>query len=583
LKRFFARDSRDHLWAFLDILDARPALKKTLLIGVPAFLVAVGLGAWGYHHWERRNALAIARQWLAAGRLDRAGEAVQEAIATEPGQPQSWRLASELAWEKGNKVASVEYAKKAAVVGGYREDDVLAWAEASILADDADEAQEAEAYLDRAAALNSPRALRLAGEIARRAGNFATARTQFEAALRADTDAGVADLAADEVPLGIVCLQTGSAADRTRGRALLAKWASNAKWGADALRALLADAEARGDSKVTAQCAEALSVHPRCTLGDIPVCLQALAGSDRDRYQAMLAVLEEKSRATPTESAQLLGWLTKIGQGEEAVRWGQSLEPAAARKPPIAPGIAEALRSTQRWADLQAWVKLSDWGKDVGFLEMAYGMTAARHLGDGPNADLLLQSLNTDAALSPAHALFAGDALYAWGYPREAAALLWIAADQPDLAYQALGSLARLYQVQRDAAGQYRTFSRLNAMRPSDSDIANNYAYFAALTDLGSQTHIERIAADNFAREPGNVIYRSTDAFVLVWSGQASRALELMEPVASEAKKSPAVAFAYGAALAGVGRRDEAREIFNSLNPRNLSPQEIDWIQAALR
>jgi predicted Zn-dependent protease len=578
-----ARDSREHLWAVLDTLDARPALKKAILIGLPALIIAAGLGIWGYQRWSRTNAIRIARQWLDAGRLDRASIAIQDALRNEPDMPASWRLASELAWREKNRAASVDYAKRAAEVSRYKADDVLAWAEAAILSDDADQARQAETFLDPATARSSPRALRLSGEIARRAGRFADARDQFKAALDADTNAGNQSPAVDEVPLGIVCLQTGVAGDRAQGRALLGKWAADPSWGVDALRALLADAVNHGDGGDAVKWAQALQANPRCTLGDIPVCLQALADFDPASFQAMLTPIEEKSRSRPIQAAQLLGWLNQIGQGAEAVRWGESLDPAAARKPPVAPGIAEALRATHRWADLQAWIDQGDWGRDVEFLKWAYGMAAARQLGDGPKADSLWQNLYADGRLFPAHALFAGDALVAWGYPKEAAELLWEAAERPDLAYQALGSLARLYQVQHDATGQYRAFSRLNTMRPADRGIANNLAYFAALTDLGSQTHIERIAEDNFNAEPGNTAYRCTYAFVLVWTGQASKAMALLEPVSGEWRKSPAVAFAYGAALASLGRKSEAGDVFGSLDPRNLSPQETDWIQAALR
>ena len=48
-----ARDGRERLWAFLDLLDARPALKKSLLIGVPVLVVAAGLGFWGYGHFAQ--------------------------------------------------------------------------------------------------------------------------------------------------------------------------------------------------------------------------------------------------------------------------------------------------------------------------------------------------------------------------------------------------------------------------------------------------------------------------------------------------------------------------------------------------
>jgi predicted Zn-dependent protease len=577
-----ARDGREHLWAVLDHLDARPALKKTLLVGVPAFAIAVGLGVWGYHQWARTNSLRIARQWLDAGRLDRAAIAVQDALATESGLPASWRLASELAWKKGNRVASIDYAKQAAVVSRYQFDDVLAWAEASILSDNLEQAQEAETYLDPTTARGSPRALRVAGEIARRVRRFADARERFQAALQADTDAGARSLAVDEVPLGIVCLQTGLAGDRSQGQTLLAKWASDPAWGVDAMRALLADAVAHRDREAATRWAEDLRFHPRFTLGDVPACLQALADANPALYQAMLSQLEDKGRSSPTQAAQLLGWLTQIGQGAEAVRWGESLNSMATRKPPIALGIAEALRATRRWTELQAWVDGADWGRELASFAWAYQMLAARQLGDEAKADSLWRSLYTDGRASPAHALFLGDSLYSWGYPKEAAELLWAAADRPDLAYQALGTLARLYQVQRDAVGQYRAFGRLNSMRPGDRRIANNFVYFAALTDLGSQAHIESIAEDNFAHEPANVIYRCTYAFVLVLSGQASRAMTLMEPVEKDWGKSHAVAFAYGATLSSLGRISEAKEVFDSLDPRELNLQEADWIRRAL-
>jgi len=583
LRRMLSRGARENLWALLDALDARPALKRSLIIGVPALLVLSGLGVWGYQHWARTNAIRIARQWLDAGRLDRAGAAVQDALSAEPDLPVSWSLASELAWRKGNRPASVEYARKAAAVGNYQAADVLAWAEASVLADDMEQAGQAMGHIDAATAAESPRALRLSGEIARRGHQFEEARDRFQAALRLDAGAGAGPLATDEVPLGIVCLQTGSPVDRKRGQALLAKWAPDLNWGTEALRALLADAVAHGDRAATAHWAQALSQHPRCTLGDVPVCLKALADSDPAAFHSMLAALEEKSAPDPNKSAQLLGWLTEIDQGAEAVRWGESLEPSTSMKPPIAVGIAEALRATQRWADLQAWLDRGDWGRDLEFERWALGMVAARQLGDAARADALWESLLSDGRLNPAHALFAGEALYAWGYPKESAELLWVAADRAELAYQALGSLARLYQVERDAAGQYKAWSRLNAMQPSDRKIANNFAYYAALTDLGSQTKVGKIAQDNFEKEPDNAVYRSTLAFVLVWGGQATRALKLMEPLAGEWRKSPAVAFAYGAALAGVGRKPEAKEVFYSLNPRELSPRETEWIQNALR
>ena len=583
LGRLTTLGGRGLMWALLDHLDARPALKKALLVGVPALALTLGVAIWGYEYWARSNAIRIARQWLDADRLDRANAAVQNAIMAEPEIADTWQLASELAWKKGNREASVNYAKKAADVSRYQPQYVLAWAEASVLTNDLEQANEALGFMDAGAAGENPRALRLAGEILRRGRQFPEARDKFEAALQRDIASGSQSLATDEVPLGIVSLQTAVVSDRARGRLLLEKWATDRDWGVEAVRALVADAEAHGEREAAARWADSLLSNPCCTLGDIPAYLRALADYDIGRYEAALAPLEERCRSNPTAVAQLLGWLTEIGRGSEAVRWARSLDPATIHQPPIAPAVSEALRATQNWSELQVWVDQGDWGRDLEFMGWAYGMIAARHLGDHARADSLWRSVLDDGRAVPAHALFMGDSLVAWGYPKDAETLLWAAAERPDLAFQALGSLARLYQLEHDAAGQYRAFSRLNAMRPADRRIANNLAYFAAVTDLGSQALIRRIAEDNFTHEPGNVYYRSTYALVLVWSGEASRAMSVLEPVSRNWKDTPAVAFAYGATLAGLGRKSEAKEVFDSLKPGDLGPQEIEWIRSTLR
>ena len=43
------------------------------------------------------------------------------------------------------------------------------------------------------------------------------------------------------------------------------------------------------------------------------------------------------------------------------------------------------------------------------------------------------------------------------------------------------------------------------------------------------------------------------------------------------------VAFAYGATLANLGRKSEAKEVLDSLDPRGMSIQEADWIRTALQ
>ncbi|HEY1793237.1 MAG TPA: hypothetical protein VGG34_09985 [Opitutaceae bacterium] len=583
LRRMLARDSREHLWAFLDTLDARPGLKKLLLFGLPAALILAGFGAYSYERWSRTNAVRIARQWLEVGRLDRASHAVQEALTNEPYLPDSWQVASELAWREGNSASSIDYARKASEMSKYDPDYVVAWAEAAVLAGDPDQAREAEEYLDVAFMSGSSRAQRVAGEVARQGGRYEEAKEHFGEALRIDTSAGIENPAIDEVPLGVACLQTGSAADRAKGIALLGPWAANLNWGVPSLRALLADAEAHGDKPAMARLAEELRKHPRVTLGDVPTCLKALRDSNGAAYRAVLGPLEERARANPDKSAQMIGWLNGIGEGGEALRWAGTLSPDDMRKPPIAIGVAEAYRASGRWSDLRDFVDGRDWGSNLEFVRLAYAMVAARKLSDADKAESYWRSLGADARISPTHALFIGDSLVAWGYLQEAAELLQSAGDRPELSLQAYGSLARLYQVKHDAAGEYRAFTRLHSIRPGDRRITNNYVYFGSLTDAGSQSQMLALAEDNLRHDPGSDLYRSTYAFALVCAGQGEKAMEIIAPVKRDWAKSQAVAFAYGAALASVGRKDEAEKVFGSVNRSELDTQAIDWVRNALR
>jgi predicted Zn-dependent protease len=209
-------------------------------------------------------------------------------------------------------------------------------------------------------------------------------------------------------------------------------------------------------------------------------------------------------------------------------------------------------------------------------------MQAARALGDKAKADELWRTLRGHATMNSVHALFAGDTVYTWGLVDEAEILWWAAADQggPN-AITALGTLARYYQVRRDAEGQYRAFRQLYFLHPQDADATNNFIYFAALTGHDGPL-VERLATENLARDPQNLTYLATRAFVLFMDGRPGDALALLSPKAAEVEKSPALAFAYGLALAATGNKDEARTLLGRSNQAVLSKREIELIKSAL-
>jgi predicted Zn-dependent protease len=574
---FRSFDLRDRWWRLLDLLETRKALRWTLYGLLAAALAFGALRVWVYPWWTKRNAIDMARQWISAGRLEFAGEAVQNAVLAAPEQPETWRLAAELARLRGRKSEALEHARHAAMLGPKDPQYVLGWASAALQADMQEEADRALASLSSEDAMHSAFAQRLMGELARRRVQLTAAKNHFEAALRLD-----GPVAIDEVPLGLILLNATDPKERKRGVDFLSKWTTDQEWGAMALRTLLGDALARDERPAMLQWAEALRAHPRCTMGDMPNCLTALSIADERHFADALATLEKNHAVTPQAAAQLIGWLNQIGRSTDAVAWMKTLPQDGSRRPPVAVVGAEALRQTAAWAELRDWTQQGDWGNDLNFLRWAYGMRAARALGDSTRADDFWRTLRSHATTNSIHALFAGDTIYTWGLVDEAEILWWAAADQggPN-AIQALGTLARHYQMNRDAEGQYRAFRQLYFAHPQDTDASNNFVYFASLTGHDAAL-VGRLSAENLARDPQNLTYLATRAFVLFMDGRASDALALLKPKAAEKDKSPALAFAYGLALAGTGNKAGARELLGKLDPAMQTTREIELIKATL-
>ncbi len=568
---------RDYWWRLLDVFESSRAARVSLYLTACAVVVGGVLWFWAYPSWNKRNSVKLAREWLAAGRYKNAVEAVQQAMIVAPENPEPWQIAAELARLGGQKDKAVEYAHHASNLVPGNPELLIAWAAEALRADMVDETNRALGQVPDDELTKSAAAQRLLGELARRELKYTVARNHFETALRLD-----GPVAIDEVPLGLILLNAADPAERTRGISLLTKWTADREWGVVALRTLLADAQARNDRPAMLQWAEALRLNPGCTLSDMPNCLLALSRADEQRFAEVLAALEKNHAVSPDAATQLLSWLNQIGRGAEAVRWMKTLPESGMQRPPLAVAGAEALRLAADWPALQVWTQGKNWGPDAEFLRWAYGLQAARMLGDETQAEEFWRTLKSHAQLNSVHALFAGSTIYSWGRLPEAEALWWVAAGQEGkIAIDALGTLARHYQMQRDAEGLYRVFRQLHLLQPQDAAVGNNYAFFAALTGR-EQRLAEQVARANLALAPRNPIYLATCAFTLFMQNRMDESLSLLKPMAAEATKSPALTFAYGLALAGTKNKTEARAMLGKLPAETLTVREVELIKSAL-
>jgi predicted Zn-dependent protease len=568
---------REQWWRFLDRWETNRGLRWVFYSLLAAVVAVAAICFWAYPWWTRRNSIRIAREWLLTGHLKYSAEAVQQAMVLAPENPEPWQIASELARLGGQKAEAVEYARHAAGLAPDLPDYTLDWAAAALRADLPQEASQALDKLSAAQLAQSPHALRLLGELDRRNLHLSAAKAHFEAALQLDGPKAI-----DEVPLGTILLNSTDARERERGLGLLVKWSTDHEWGATSLRTLLNDAVGRDEHPAMVRWADALRAHPGCTNGDMANCLLALSKADEVHFADVLADMEKKHAATPASATQLLSWLNQIGRSADALRWMETLPQPNVKRPPLAVAKAESLRLLANWTALAVWTQDTEWSPDVNFLRWAYGLQAARMLGEETRAAELWRTLDSHAQLNGAHALFAGSTIYAWGLEQEAEALWWRAAEQEGkISIDALGTLARHYQVHQDAAGQYRVFRRLHLLRPTDAAIGNNFAFFAVLNGREERA-AEQVARANLAAEPANRSYLATCAFTVLQQNRAAEALALIKPAAAEASKSPAIAFVYGLALAANGQQAQARPLLTGIPPATLTLREQEMIKAAL-
>ncbi|MBK9990205.1 MAG: hypothetical protein IPP19_05560 [Verrucomicrobia bacterium] len=532
---------------------------------------------WVRPWWAGRNAVSMARQWIAAGKANYAAEVVQKALEKDPEQPELWMLAAELARLNGPRILEVEYAHRAALLRPGNPKYALEWAGAALRADQRDVMFQALKSISDAELDRSSVAQRLLGELKRREHNFAGAVVHFEAALRLDGPG-----ATNEIPLGLCLLAARGSEERERGHGLLEKWSADSAWGATALRLLLLDAGDRGDRPAALKWALALSAHPGKADSDAPDWLRVLAKEDRMKFEEELGRLKMTHKATPEASAQLLGWLNEIGESRVGLDWLGSLPEQDVQRPPLSLAKAEALRIISDWSGLQALTIKGEWGANLDFLRWTYGLRAARALADEKQAENLWLTLVNHSQVNAQHALFGGSMLYSWGMVNEAEALWWRAAEQGEgVSFEALGALARFYQVRRDADGQHRVFRKLHAMRPDDDAITNNYVFFAVLTG-NRERESELLARDIMLRNAGNQTYLATYAYVLFARDRSAEALKLVAPAFAKDSASPTIQFAYGLALAGSGEQEKARPILRGLDPATLTTREEEIIEAVL-
>ena len=368
------------------------------------------------------------------------------------------------------------------------------------------------------------------------------------------------------------------AARAARGE--LEKWAATpGPARASALRALATvllrarDPAARDPARAVALAGELVALE--ASPGDPMLRLDALRQANSPGYAPAFAKQKSLAESDPNRIAALVNWMNARGMLSEARRWLAGLGPAA--RLPVGAQVAGAdtLVNQRDWVVLRTYLAPLTWGR-LDFLRVAMLLRVLREQpGDEDDFSREWQAFGNALRREPEASLMMANVTEAWGWTNEAEEFLrqTVRGANPAMRTSALGALFRLSLRQR-RGDQLLTVARLqHEDDPANPALQNNFAYLSLLAGVNLDV-ANRISAELHARFPRDATITNTRALSLLLAGQPDEALAALEALDPIFLDQPGTALTRAAALARLGRRDDANRVLQSFEVTNLLPDE---------
>lgn len=555
----------------------RVVLAVVLLDGI---VIGFFLGKPALIRWQHRRILATASASLARGDLRSAALAARQALATEPTNADAVALLAEVAGRQRAVPEALLWAKRLVELRPGESGPLLALAQRALAADEPQLADEALARLPTDAREKSVDAHVLAGSLAVQSADWAAAENHFAAADRLSHHAPA-------TALNLAALRLRGAADSApaqAARADLTRLADGAP-GPDvrlaALRLLLTDARARADRDRVTELATLLHDAPGASPADRLPWLEDLQTRNPEALGAALLAEQSALGGDPAAAATLARWMNHHGLAAQTARWLDGLPDALRQRPVLLATRAETAAAQSRWEEVTVLTAddAADW-QELTFLRHAL---AARAAGTGwdkrpdvsspsPSSREGVVGRRWRMAVGATRGDYASLSLLAelaqtWGWDTQAAEVWGQLAQRPGGARLPLRRLWHLTFKAKDTPTLLGLARRVADLEPGHPAAVNNLAWLLLLRgEEISRAH--RLAAENFARHPGEPAIRSTAAYSLHLQGKNAEAAALLleAPAASAVAgppTNPALAACRGVVLAAAGRHQEAKPLLD--------------------
>jgi hypothetical protein len=368
---------------------------------------------------------------------------------------------------------------------------------------------------------------------------------------------------------------------REEARATLLQLQKDALVRRPATRALAEDGLRRGEFTEALTLTRQLDSFPEKTFEDRLLLLSAMHGSLDSGFTPLLQELQTAAAETPEHVGALIAWLTAHQMPVAAISWGSRLPAEMLGNKAVAMALADSYITARDWQGMQRLVKSGNWGS-LDFLRNALAMRAAREQGNETETATQWAEALRKVTAAPKQALTLAEVVERWGWQKEVVELLWIAAKDPGAGDDALKALYKFYAQNNATQDLYRVLMRREEFQPNDYNVKNNIAILSLLLNLNLE-RAHRLAKDLHERDPKNPVFSSTYAFALHSRGDTRKGLAILNELAPEQLRQPAIATYYGILLAAAGEHAKAAEYLDASEKAGLLPEEKALVDKARR
>ncbi|HWW01436.1 MAG TPA: hypothetical protein VNZ64_17195 [Candidatus Acidoferrum sp.] len=549
------------------------------LVIAGALLLAAAVGAlWfaarpAYRHHRELRSLDQASRFLARGDRPNASLSARQVLALNPRNLQACRIMAQLA-ESARAPQAIDWRRRIAELSPTA-DNRLALAAAALRGEGRPfplAAQTLAAIAPDAKAL--PAYHVLSAELALKLNQPDLAEAHFLEATRLEP---TNDL--HQLNLAVLRLRATNVLQAAAARATLERLRANPNLGAVALRWLVTDRLDCGDVPAAQALSSELVAQPTAAMDDRLTHLGILRRARSHQFDGYLASVQTLAGTNAGQVHTVCGWMLGNGLAEEATRWLTNQSPGLQAQLPVRLALADCYAGLKDWAGLKGFLEREQWG-ELEFLRLAWLSRAASEQKEqfAAEAQWRLALRRAGDRLGPLLSLL--NLAASWGRTNEREDLLWLVVQRYPGERWVLKELDRLYAAAGNTRGLHKVHAALVAADGRDVAAKNNLAATSMLLKL-NLPRAHELSREIYAAHPEEPVIASTYAYSLYLQGRTREGLAVMEKLAPDSLKTPAVGLYYGVLLRAVGRGGEAEPYFALARGARLLPEEKALVDQA--